>query len=242
MHDNKDTNLDDLELPKSQEQKKTKKKKISFEQEIVRKSIHLTSLAIPILYIFATKSLALSILIPMALVAVTIDLLSKFNPKVREWLKKNFGGMLRKHELKKKKIRLNGASWVLISAVITVAIFPKVVAITAFLILIICDIFAAIIGRKYGKTKLFNKTWEGTYAFFVSGLITISIFGAAMKMPVSYYLSAAAAVMVSAFIEAAAKRIKLDDNLAIPMSAGIVLWIGALITSSHFGPFLDLLK
>jgi dolichol kinase len=85
--------------------------------------------------------------------------------------------MLRKHEMKKKKLLLTGASWVLISAVLTVLIFPKVIAVIAFIILIISDISAALVGRKWGRTKLGKKSLEGTLAFIVSGLLVVAVVG-----------------------------------------------------------------
>lgn len=221
--------------------KKKKKKEISYKQEILRKLIHLCSLSIPITYIFVSQELALTILIPMAILMVATDLATKLIKPLNRLYKKFFGKMLRKHEKKKKRILLNGASWVLISAVLTVAVFPKIIAVTGFTILIVSDIFAALIGRKYGKTPLFNKSWEGTTAFMVSAIIAVAIIGYSLSMPWTYFVFGAIAAIVGAFAEAASKVLKADDNLTIPISVGIVMWLGELLAMYLNVPFTNIL-
>jgi dolichol kinase len=218
----------EVKTKKKKKKKKKKSKNIGFRQEVLRKSIHLLSLAIPIAYIFVDKLPAILILLPMAILAVILDILSKVNNRFRQIYIDLFGDMLRKHEKKKKKIILNGASWVLISAVIMVIVFPKIIVVTAFTILILSDISAALVGRKYGKHKLFNKTWEGTAAFIVTAFFVVLAYGIIFSAPISYYIFGFAGAIVSGLIEAASKVLKLDDNLTIPISAGIIMWIGSL--------------
>lgn len=240
MDTESENNKTELKIKKKKKKKK-KKKDISFQQEMLRKTIHLTSLAIPIIYIFVDRYFALSILIPMALIAVVIDVLSKKNVKFRELFINFFGEMLRKHEKKKKKFTLNGASWVLISACIMVFVFPKIIAITAFSILILSDISAALIGRKFGKNKLFNKTWEGTTAFIIVALIVVFIYGLIFSAPQAFFVFGILSAIISGFVEAASKKLKLDDNLTIPVSAGFILWIGNLIANNFNQDYINLL-
>lgn len=232
------------EAKKEKKEKKKKKKKnenISYSQELARKLIHLCSLSIPIFYFFVDKDTALLVLIPMAVFAVALDIVTKKVKPLREIYKKYFGQMLRKHERKKKKILLNGASWVLISAVLTVFAFTKITAITGFTILIVSDISAALIGRKFGKTPLFNKSWEGTSAFIISAFIVVSVVGCIVSAPLAFFIAGAFAAVVSGFVEAASKVLKVDDNLSIPISFGIVLWFGAYISSMFGVQILNLL-
>ncbi len=233
-------NLSDTNVKK--EKKEKKKKTISYTQELLRKGIHLLSLSIPITYIYVDKGFAMTVLTIMAIVAVLLDILSKKNPYIRNLIYGNFGDMLRKHERKKKKFVLNGASWVLISAVITVFIFPKIIAVTAFIILIICDIAAALIGRKWGTHKLFNKSWEGTSAFIISGFIVVAIVGIIFNAPFSFFVAGVLASIISGFVEAMSKKLKIDDNLSIPISFGIIMWVVEYNFSLFNQPFLNLLK
>lgn len=220
---------------------KKKKKEISYQQELFRKLIHLCSLSIPIGYVFISKEMALTILIPLAVAMVLIDILTKKVKALNKIYKKFFGAMLRKHEKKKKKILLNGASWVLISAVLTVFVFPKIIAVTAFAILIVSDIAAALIGRKFGRTPLFNKSWEGTSAFIISAIGVVCTIGIIFNAPISYFLVGVVAAIVGGFAEAASKILKTDDNFSIPISVGSVLWIGGLISQNYGSYFINLL-
>ena len=209
---------------------------ISYKNEIYRKGIHLISLSIPIVYIFISKEFVLLLLIPVTLLFVSIDILSKKSKLINNFLMKYFGSLLRPHEIR-GDLYLNGASWVLISALITVFIFPKIIAITAFTILIISDILAALIGRKYGKNKLFDKSWEGTIAFILSALIIVFIYFILLNLPKTYLIFGFFAAIIGGFIEAISKKINVDDDLSIPISIGLIMWIGDLISGNYYSLF-----
>jgi dolichol kinase len=216
---NKNNELDEIEFEKKKKKKK-KKKNIPYEQEVMRKGIHLLSLLIPIVYVFTPKSTALIILFLMAFVMVMTDILSKKETIFKEFINRYFSKMLRQHEKHKKKIVLNGASWVLISAFFTVLLFPKIIAITAFTILIISDISAALIGRKYGRNRLLNKSWEGTFAFFISALLVILVIGLLFSMPYPFFVAGIIASFLGAFAEAISDTLRLDDNISVPITVG----------------------
>ncbi len=226
---------------KKKKKKKKKKKNISFRDEILRKSIHMLSLLIPILYTYLSKDTASVILFFLAFTAVVFDVSSKLFTFVGTIYFKIFGSILRNHEKKKKKFYLNGASWVLIGAFITVFIFPKIIAITALTVLVISDLSAALFGRKFGKTPFFDKSLEGTYAFFVTGSIIVIYLGIFFIMPVTYFIFGIIAVLIGGISEAASNTLKLDDNLSIPLSIGIVLWLGGWWMNVYNLTFLDLL-
>jgi dolichol kinase len=132
---------------------------------------------------------------------------------------------MRSHEVD-KKYTLNGASWVFISAVVCIFIFPKLIAVTGFSILIISDASAALYGKKFGKHKLFTKSWEGTGAFFVSSFIVVGVVGILVSAPWTYFLFGALGGLAAGFSEAASSVMKLDDNLSIPVSFGLIAWGG----------------
>lgn len=240
--DNESIVNDDSSQLSKLEIKQNKKAPISFEQELFRKGIHLVSLSIPIVSVFLDKGTTVTILLGMAILAVVIDITTKTNPFIRDWYLKYFGSMLRKHERKRKKIVLNGASWVLISAVITYFFFPKTIAIVAFTILIICDLMAALIGRKFGKHKLFKKSWEGTIAFFVFGFMITTVYGQVFNAPLSFYIAGFIGSILSGFVEVTSKEFKIDDNLSIPISAGIAMWIVNYWAEKFGSSFINLIK
>lgn len=199
---------------------------ITYRNELLRKGIHLLSLTIPIAYSFADRTLAIAILAPMAIISVLFDVLSHMNRSARELMFKVFGKLLRPHELRNDKILLNGASYVLISALLCVVIFPKIIMITAFSILIVSDTAAALFGRKFGRSRFFDKSLEGASAFFFSAVGVVAAVGILAGGSAAFYISGVAAAMVGAIVESASIRLRLDDNLSIPLSVGGILLCG----------------
>lgn len=132
-----------------------------------------------------------------------------------------FGALLRKHETDSARKRLNGASYVMISATLCVLLFPKLVTITSFSVLIICDLTAALIGLRFGKRKFFSKSLEGSLAFFVSGMFVVLLTPKIGNL-FTEYLIGFVAVAIGAVVEALS--ITIDDNLSIPLSVGVTMW------------------
>lgn len=206
---------------------------ITYRQEIFRKLIHLCSLSIPIVYAFISRQTALVILTSLFLPVLLIDLARHWIPSLERLVRRLFGNMMRQHELDEKRILLNGATYVLLSALLCVLIFPKIVAITAFSVLIVSDISSALIGRKFGKTKFFDKSLEGTTAFWLSSWIVVGVVWMLTQAPWQYVVAGVVATFIGGIVEAASIRLRMDDNFSIPLSTGIVLWgmILALETS-----------
>jgi dolichol kinase len=129
---------------------------------------------------------------------------------------------MRKHEFDEKKKNLNGATYVLLSAVIVVLIFPKVFVVTSFAVLIIGDISAALIGRKFGKTKFLFKSLEGTLAFFFFSCFVV-LLSPKIEGNITEYMIGFIAVAVGAIAENISGD-WTDDNLTIPISISITMW------------------
>jgi dolichol kinase len=196
---------------------------INYRDEVVRKLIHLCSLSIPIIYYFVSKTTAIIILSIVSFTALVIDISRYFSPLAGRLFYSIFGFLLREHELDTKKKNLNGATYVLISAVLCVVIFPKILFITAFSILIISDSVAALIGRKYGRHKFLSKSLEGTLAFFVSAIIVV-LFTPKVEGLFSEYLIGIIAAAIGAIVENISFGFA-DDNLSIPISIGFSMWL-----------------
>jgi len=194
----------------------------SYAAEVARKTIHLSSLSIPVIYFFIAKSTALAILVPLTLAFLAADLTRFSHARTREFFEGYFGWLLRTHERDTSTRRLNGATYVLLSATICILIFPKIIVITAFSILIISDTSAALIGRKYGTHRFLKKSLEGTLAFFLSALLVVVVTPKIEYLRTEYVIGAIAAFFGS-LIEAL--PIALDDNLSIPVGLGAILWL-----------------
>jgi dolichol kinase len=196
---------------------------INYRDEVVRKLIHLCSLSIPVIYYFIPQSTAIIILSIITAAAIALDILRHYSPSVGKLFYMLFGFILRKHEVDSKKKNLNGATYVFISALVSVILFPKVIFLTAFPILIISDSTAALIGRKFGKHKFLAKSFEGTLAFFISASIVV-LLTPKLNGSITEYLIGIMAAAIGAIVENISFGIA-DDNLTIPISVGLSMWL-----------------
>ncbi len=194
---------------------------IDYKAEIARKAIHFCSLSIPVIYYFIERDLALQIIVPVTLAFLIVDVLRYYHAPTAGLFYQVFRFMLRKHEQDHSSKRLNGATNVLIAATICIIIFPKLIVLTAFPILIISDSVAALFGRRFGRRKFLRKSVEGSMAFFLVALPVVFITPKVDYAPAEYLIGAAAA-LVGTVVEAGSW--KIDDNLSIPLAVGIVMW------------------
>ena len=192
---------------------------INYRDEIVRKLIHLCSLSIPIIYYFIPQSTAIIILSIITCAAIILDVLRHYSPSVGKLFYMIFGFILRKHEVDGNKKNLNGAT----SALVSVIIFPKVLFQTAYPILIISDSTAALIGRKFGRHKFLAKSLEGTLAFFISASIVV-LLTPKLNGSITEYLIGIMAAAIGAIVENISFGLA-DDNLTIPISVGLSMWL-----------------
>lgn len=205
----------------------------SYGAELARKAIHLCSLSIPIVYYYIPQTTALAILIPLTLIAAGSDYARFRFPAFGTFYSTYLGWLLRSHERDHDQKRFNGATYVLLSAVLCVLLFPKVITITAFAILIISDTLAALVGRKYGRRRFLSKSLEGAAAFLLSALVVVAFTPKILYLPGEYIIGVIGA-LVGTVVESAS--IAIDDNLSIPLAIGAVMWLMYLV----FLPSVDM--
>ena len=197
-----------------------------FSKEFIRKGIHLCSLVIPVGYYFLPKSVVLELLLSLAVISILTDIARFYNKGFSSFYYKVFHSILREHEVLPKKKNFTGATYVVISAVLCIVLFPKIIAITSFSILIISDTASALFGRKFGKHKFkvggMKKSWEGSIAFVLSAIAVI-VLTPKISYVVSEYYYATLAAIGGAAAEVFSFDI-LDDNFAIPLVIGFMLW------------------
>jgi dolichol kinase len=182
--------------------------------EYKRKLIHLFNLAIPFsyLYVFPEKWVFVKLLSILMVLCIIFDILRHKVAWVKSLFTLFINSMLRSHEQEGK---LTGATWVMIGAVISIILFSKPVAIIALIFMSLGDSAAGLIGRRYGKHKIWNKSWEG----FFGGLFVCIIVGMNYSLlPITISLSGAVAAMVMEILP-----IPLDDNFKIPLGAGAIM-------------------
>ena len=189
--------------------------------EYYRKIIHIFNLVIPFTYLFFLESRfqVLRILVPLTLFAIVIEYLRTRSSVIKKIFNDFLISMLRIHEMDGK---YTGATWVFIGSTLTIAIFPKEIAVISLVYMSLGDAIASLVGRKYGKMKFYNKTIEGSLA----GLIVCLLSGylAQLSLPLVVVFSGAFAAM---FIELL--PISIDDNLSVPLFAGTIMVIASTV-------------
>ncbi|MGA7305476.1 MAG: phosphatidate cytidylyltransferase [Rhodothermales bacterium] len=193
--------------------------RLPYRGEIWRKALHLLSLSIPIGLLLFGRQTALVILVPLAAAFVVSEILRSRFAGVRNFISKVFGFMMRPEENPSapSSVHFNGATWVLLSACVVIALFEPRIAAAALIIGLIGDAAAALIGRRFGRHRIGKrgKSIEGSLAFAVAALLAV------YPVPGIALPSAAAAVVVAAIVEGIGGPV--NDNLSVPLAAGIVL-------------------
>lgn len=195
---------------------------------------------IPALYLQIEHHTGIMILLAMTFTSLLIDVLMHFHGPTRRVMLSVFGPMLRPHERTSDRFLLTGASWVLIAATLTFALFPKVVSVTAFTVLIVSDTVAALVGRRYGERRFLDKSLVGSVGFAISAIGVVLFYGRLFDAPISFYFSGTAASLVAASVEASSTRLKVDDNLSIPFSFAITMvLLHHVVQTVGFRSFLE---
>ncbi len=108
-----------------------------------------------------------------------------------------------------------GALFFVLSALIVLTLFPIRIAFLSVLALSLVDGVATIAGRRWGRMKILRgKTLEGSLAGIVVAFLAFLIF-----------IPAVHALLLAIFAGAVELISPVDDNLVIPVAAGVFLQI-----------------
>lgn len=107
----------------------------------------------------------------------------------------------------------------LISALICLLILPKSLFIIAFVILMIADTLAALAGMSFGTSKVVgSKTFVGTLTFFGASGVIATVLSYNFGLDMRHALFAAG---IATIAEMLSEKLKVDDNLLIPLAFGL---------------------
>ena len=173
--------------------------------ELKRKAIHFIGLSVPVLYWLTSREVTL-LLVGIAVVcALCIEGARLKWEKANNLVFTIVGGYTRSHEEKK----VTGATYYAVASFMVILLFSKEVAISSLLFLTFGDSVAALVGTRYGRHKIFQKSLEGSTAcFLVCSLVGYVLLGWVGVV------GAFAATIIELL------PIPLDDNLRIPLVSG----------------------
>lgn len=180
-------------------------------EELRRKSIHLSGLILPLIYLFMDKSTMVILAGVLTGVAITVELVKWRSPRFSEFFFRLFTPMLRHHE---RQGAITGATYYLISALLCILFFHKHLAVVCIFFMVWGDMSAALVGKMWGRTKLIGqKSLEGSAACF----IVCTAIALVKFHPVVGIIGA----LVATFVELIPLR--MDDNLTVPLISGAVM-------------------
>ena len=188
--------------------------------EARRKAIHVAFIVLPLELLLRvlpwprTRGEFRLLFLACTATAVAFDVLRIHERRVRTFFRQFFGELLREHE----RMSLLGSTYLLLAALIAIEVFPQPVAAVALGYTVLGDAMGALVGRAWGRHRIFNKSWEGA-----GGCLFACLAWAAFATPIAglpwpvTIAGAVAATLVEAL------PIPLDDNLGITLAAGYTM-------------------
>ena len=192
---------------------------LTYQNEVKRKKFHLMSSFLPIYYYFLPETIIIFSLF-LFLSVLLIDIYRiKFNRIPNIPIIRNIKNTIRPYEEKS----FMSATLLSFTSFIIIIFFEMQIAITSLFIVSISDTCAAIYGQKYGKIKLFyNKTLEGSYAFFISSIFLMYFlltFGVVNINLIFLFIISLTATIVESLTPT-----KLD-NMSVPIFVSLTMFI-----------------
>lgn len=191
----------------------------SYGAEIKRKALHLLALVVPVGMGWLGNPAALYVLVPVTALAVGADVLRAYSVPFNRFIRSLFGPLMREEELPEvgTGVVVNGASCVLVGATVLAALFPMDIAVPVFVMTMIADAAAALVGRRMGRHPWpgSSHTMEGSAAFVATGLAVLAFFPS-VSLP-----AAAVGVIAGAAVEAG--PLPVNDNIRVPVVSALVI-------------------
>nr|MBN2276716.1 hypothetical protein [candidate division Zixibacteria bacterium] len=191
-------------------------KNISFKGELLRKLTHLGAFTIPVGYyvLGLSRSEGLIIMIPITLLMIMIDI-----SRLRGWELWDRIGWLIRPMLRRTETGgdFTGATYILVTACLVIAIFSKPIAVASLAFIIAGDPPSALIGSRWGKRRFKNKSFEGSLSFLAAALIVALI---TPGLPLTVTLIGAVVATVTEAVS-----FEIDDNITVPLVSGLAMFL-----------------
>jgi dolichol kinase len=188
--------------------------------EARRKAVHIAFIVLPLALVHPvlpwphTQKQFAFLFALLTVGAIAVDLLRIHEQRVKAFFRQFFGELIREHE----RFGLLGSTYLLLSALLAIEIFPRPLAAAALGFTVLGDAFGALVGRAYGRHRFFNKSLEGGIACLLACAAWAAYVGLVLHVPVPVL---AVGAITATLVEIL--PIPLDDNLGITLAAGFVM-------------------
>jgi len=188
---------------------------MDFFAELNRKLVHVAGLSIPmgifLLHERGERGACIQILFILTLVFLSFEIMRMVHRPTSRIFYTLFGPLLRR----KERFTLTGSTTLLMSSLVCVLIFDVYVAMAALCFLILGDTMAALIGKSFGRIRIFRKTLEGSLACLATCIMVV------FAVPNLNWSVGLIGALVATLVELL--PIPLDDNFLIPILSGAAM-------------------
>ncbi|MFX1456215.1 MAG: glycerol-3-phosphate acyltransferase [Promethearchaeota archaeon] len=179
-----------------------------------RVAIRPASLLFLVFYIMGSRQLGLTVIGVVSLFFIALDILRFLHKRTNVLLTEKTTTIFRKEE----KRKFSTMTLFMISTFIIMLFFEIEIAITSLLFLVFGDIFGKIFGLAYGRHKIFEKTLEGTLAFYGAVIIISYILFTSLNVPLLILIAGGIAAPLIEILP-----IGINDNFTVPILSGAVM-------------------
>ncbi len=185
-------------------------------KHIGRKIYHLAGgIGLLSLYYMLGRGRALVFYAFLFLVVLVLDIARLTIPAINRIIFTKFSSFIRSNE----EHKLTGTAPYILGIGSTLYLYQSNIAATAICFLAVGDVAATTIGERYGKTRIGDKSLEGTIAFVVAALaagVLLHLVGISVTHSLVF-----AGALVAAGVELL--PLPVNDNLMIPLVSGGVM-------------------
>jgi dolichol kinase len=181
----------------------------------LRKLFHLFGGSLVLLvYLSVALEAAVRVYAVLLFSALCFDLARGRFPGFNAWIFLHFGRIIREQE----RNGLSAMPYFLLGILLTAVVYTPGVVKAAFLILLVGDPSATLVGQRFGRIRINRKSLEGSAAFVTSALVAGALFSKLHGLPFGVL---AIGVLAGAFAELFSTTI--DDNFTIPFVSGAAM-------------------
>ncbi len=193
-------------------------------EEAIRKSIHIgASLAAAAAVAWLPHLHAAALLASGGLVALGVEVARLTWSPFARYFQRGLGPLLRDGEA----TRLTGATTLVLGYTLAAVLFPGTPALIGILVAGVADAAAAVVGKRYGRTRYRGgKSLEGSAAF-LAVVLPILLLVPVLSLPAALILA-----LVLTALEA--PTLPLADNLYLPVAAAAAVVLTETLTGMTF--------
>ena len=181
----------------------------------LRKVFHFSAIVLPIMYYCTSQSTIITTLIIANFIIFTLDINRHYNSKIQYLVDKFFKPIMKESEYSGSK-SLSGMSYMFLAFLLTAIFFEPHKVIISWLILIVSDSSASVIGHKYGTQTQYGKSFLGSTIFFLSAFVVYLISSAFFDLHLPF-ISTIFAILLTTLAEFYSKKLNIDDNFLVPV-------------------------